>query len=263
MLSKLPRVEHSPGSPYVPAVPPVPYSPARTVCGPEQRDSWTEYECSNSKVYFESNSSIGIPWGATVVRFGEDDGGPYAIIQVCRTVTKYGPPKPPVCVDYPEQPAVPGTPARPAVPPSTRVTPLFGWDAGANSETIIEGPSRLWFEQPAVIGAVIGYTTDRAAVPAVDRYAHAFYFYQTNSGQPRFALREFSRVFAADTPYAPGDAFEIKVAGGRADYLHNGELFRRSSTRLAGELSIGTTLYASGDEVPSSTSAASEIGEQQ
>lgn len=252
MLTKLPLTEYIPGTPGSPGVPAVPAVPAHTVCGPEPRESWTEYVCDYIKQYMETNTGVQIPWGASLVSTGEDEGGLYVIYSLCRTVVKYGPPGDVVCVDYPEQPGSPAVPAIPPVPPQTKVTNLYGWDAGANSKTVIDGPCRVRFTQPVVVGCVLGLTTDRAAVPAVGRYAHAFYFYQTSSGAPRFALREFDRVFQSDNTYAPDDTFEIRFAGGRAEYFHNDVSIRRSRSAATGELSVGTTLYASGDRAPGS-----------
>lgn len=150
-----------------------------------------------------------------------------------------------VCVDHPEQPAVSGMPAEPA---RWDVQAIRAWDSGANSISELDGDVRLSFTQQRVVGAVVGLVSDRIPVTSVDRYQHAFYFFQTAGGQPRYQVREGNRRVGPVREYVAGDQFEIQRAAERARYLHNG-LHVHESAAIGGGVSVGCALFATGDGV--------------
>ena len=55
------------------------------------------------------------------------------------------------CITTPEQPYVPGIPSRAVV------TPVYGWDAGANSLQQYPGDARIRFTMEPAIGVVLGF----------------------------------------------------------------------------------------------------------
>ena len=226
MLTKLANIE------YVPAVPEVPPRPAYTQCvggpGPGHWETVCDEVCAPVGEDPYSGGTIYHCWPV-----------------FCRSewvVT--GPPTPVVCTDYPEQPHVPGVPSR------VEVTPYMEWNAGANSIAELDGDVRVAFTQGRVVGCLVGFTDDRAVVANVDRYSHAFYFFQTAGGQPRFRVREGAGNVLGEVPYVAGDMFEIRRVGGQVQYLHNGTRIRRSPAASVGALSVGTALYATGDAAP-------------
>lgn len=150
----------------------------------------------------------------------------------------------PACVTYPPVEAVPAVPAR------TQLTPLLGWDGGANSVVSQTDNCVATWTMDLVVGVYMGLTTALDTL-APSRYTHAFYFHQT-AGRAVFRVRESAVDKTGDAFYTPGDEFRIRRMGGKVEYFHNGAVVYASETPSAGEVYLGTSLYASGDAVPSS-----------
>lgn len=137
-----------------------------------------------------------------------------------------------------------------AVPARIEVTPVFGWEAGANSVDMLDGDVRVASDMDMVIGAIWGFTQDREGNPAKERITHGFYFSQSNN-QPRYQVMESGRALTQPAAYAAlSDLFEVRRIGSAVTYLVNNVRVFSSRAPLVGELSVGSALYASGDGVP-------------
>lgn len=168
----------------------------------------------------------------------------YTCQGTCRSVfVRTGPPAPMTCVNLPAHPAVA------PVPPRMEVRPIRDWNAGANSEDQLDGDVRLRFTQGKVVGVICGLTQDRSDVANIDRYGYAFYFFQTDSGEPRYRIREGAAMVTPDAPYVVGDEFEIRRVAGVVEYAREGVRLRRASALNSGVLSAGAALFATGDAI--------------
>lgn len=253
MLTKLPRYTYIPGTPGVPAVP---HRPAYRECHQVQ-DGHYETQSKEAQTLVPAGTGLAvavqmglIPAGATILDVDDASVPGWLVVTYTLTAAAWVPEGPArtICTDYPERPAVPGTPP---VPARNEAKQVRAWDAGANSVDELADSVRLAFTQARVVGAVIGLTADRRDVASIDRYMHAFYFFQTGSGQPRYQVREGERLVGQPRTYAAGDHFEIQRAAGRARYLHEG-LRVHESAAVSGSVSVGSALFATGDTAPGS-----------
>lgn len=242
---------------FIPAVigsPEIPARPEYTVCQPPAGGSW-QTVCE--RIEIPRNGGIVIPPGGRVVTVYDPTGaidpltGQVKVIdvyiEVCASQWVPAPAGDPVCTTYPAQPYVPEVPDRPA---RWEISPVVGWDAGANSVITHDADCELKWTMNRVVGAYVGLTEAREEVPAYDRLTHAFYFHQ-RSGVPYFRITELGQARSHDTQYAPGDEFAVRRVGTFVTYWHNGTKVQDSPRPSTGEVSAGCALYASGDALPS------------
>lgn len=239
MLTKVFRREFIPGTTGSPGV------EGGWVCHtPGGGGQWV-HECESRQHVLKANTGIEIPPGATVTYHVNDDGDVVATITTCYSKWVPNPDAPdPVCVYV--EPVAPV----PSVPPRWEVSPIVGWDAGANSVQVIEGDCELAWTMEMVVGAYVGLTEDREAVPAPERIAHGFMFHQ-RAGVPYFRVVEYGEARSNDMPYSPGDEFVVRRARDVVSYLHDGDVIHSSIAHFDGPASAACSLYASGDVVPS------------
>lgn len=238
MLTKVFRREFIPGTPGSPGV------EGGWVCHtPGGGGQWV-YECESRQHVLKANTGIEIPPGATVTYHVNDDGDVVATITTCYSKWVPNPDAPdPVCVYV--EPVAPV----PSVPPRWEVSPIVGWDAGANSVQVIEGDCEAKWTMGMVVGAHIGLTDDREDVTSPERLSHAFYFHQ-RAGVPQFRVVESGSARSNDRPYTSGDEFAIRRARGVVSYWYNGEKLQDSFETSEGEVSVGCAIYMSGDVLP-------------
>jgi hypothetical protein len=244
-----------PGSPEVPG------RPETTVCYDPPQGEWVQ---KVSTVYFDPSEStrmqlpgsVSGPFGPVVLT--ADYYNPYtgttyragtSAMYVLVTYSEWVPfdnPGDPICTTYP---AVEYQPAVPAVPARWETRPNIGWDAGANSVQVIEGDCELAWTMEMVVGAYVGLTEEREAVPDPERIAHGFMFHQ-RAGVPYFRVVEYGEARSNDVRYYPGDEFVVRRARDTVSYLHAGDVIHSSTAHFDGPASAACSLYASGDVVP-------------
>lgn len=147
------------------------------------------------------------------------------------------------CIIIPEQPFIARVPSR------VDEVPQFAWNGGANSIAELEGNVRAAFSMGLVIGVVIGLTQDLSNIANRARVSHGFYFHCSAAGSPLFQVIESGVLVTPALPYVNGDGFEIQRIGSAVAYFHEGELSYRSLEPLSGSVSVGTSMYATGDQV--------------
>lgn len=243
MLTKRPEQQYVPGRAAVPA------RPAQTICTPAPSTPASGTWLVKCEV-----ASVFIGWDNGPATFDNPGPFPKPVFltgqPVCRSVWLPNPVSPqpapqPVCVTYPAVEAVAGIPGR------IDVVPVRAWDAGANSEQVLDGDVRVAFTIGQVLGAVIGFTQDRESAGSADRMSHAFAFTTDAAARPVAQVREGARVVTAAVPYdIESTEFEIRRTGGTVRYLRDGVVIYTSRAKSAGELSVACAVYGSGDVLP-------------
>lgn len=238
MLTKQPTVT------FVPGVAGQAASPAYTWCTPRETSGAWEYTCYNMDVP-ESGGFAIPPGGVLVTVVNEDDEVVDVYIRVCVSewVPDGGVITEPVCTFVPAKPFIQ------TVAPRLDVTPNYGWNAGANSIDELDDDVKLSFTMDGAVGVVVGLTNTRGDVTDYTRMTHALYFHMTPTGQLLFDVMEEGLVVGSSTPYVRGDAFEIRRAGGQVTYWYDGSVVRTSRKTSSGVVLVGSTLYASGDQI--------------
>lgn len=245
--------------PGIPGSPAVPARPAYTVCTNPPNGEWV-WQCSTYYIPYQQGQgfSAKVPPGAIVTLVtlspplpaGVPAAGVWWRVFFCQSVWVPLPKPPaPVCTTYPAQPFVP---AVPHVPARVDVNPIIGWNAGANSVVAHDGDCEAKWTMGTVVGAYIGLTDERDEVPGVDRLTHALYFYQ-RTGHPCYRVVESGQARSTEFAYAPGDEFAIRRVREVVSYWRNDEKLQDSLTASIGEVSVGCSLYVSGDAVPDSS----------
>lgn len=147
------------------------------------------------------------------------------------------------CINCPEIPFVPAT------PPHVEFSTLAGWNAGANSLSILGGDVHTIYQITSATGGVVcgfKYTRERNTIPELINYG--FYFQQV-AGLLFASVVELghTKVPAAEVD---NDAhFEIRRVGDQVLYLVDGMLLYRSQTPSVGALLVNACLYISGDSI--------------
>lgn len=145
--------------------------------------------------------------------------------------------------------ACPQIPFQAGKPGGTVVSPVIGWNGGANSIDQLDG--NVFTEFTMALGtsaAVIGFKETREAQDNPSLIEYGFYFSHlggADSVQPmeRGALKGTARARAAD------DTFRIARSGSVIVYLINGKPIYFSTVASHGALIVNACLYSSGDTV--------------
>lgn len=145
---------------------------------------------------------------------------------------------------------IPADPGQPYIPARVEQTPQAAWDAGANSEIELEGDVSLRFNMRRATGVVIGLTNDRENVTDRSRITHGFYFTSTANGRWQAQVMEAAKVVTSVRAYDEETLFEVRRVAGAVTYWIDAELVHSSRTPSAGQVSVGTALYATGDTAP-------------
>lgn len=146
-----------------------------------------------------------------------------------------------------------GFPGRGAVvgtPPVERVDRHVGWNAGANSASILDGDVRTAFQVEVASAGAVGLVARRPDVTQFDSIDFAFYFdVDPTSGDRRYAVMESGLVVWPATPYSVDDEFEVKRIGGAVLYLVNATEVYRSNQLSYGPIRVGAALFSAEDRV--------------
>lgn len=126
-------------------------------------------------------------------------------------------------------------------------TAAYGWDSGAVSDDELDGNVHVVFTMEMVFGVVCGLTPDRTGV-GFARITKGFYFH--NDGSPKFNIMENGIIISGAVIYTPGDEFEIIREFGIVRYYQNSTLLFESGSTSTGLISVGASLYLSGDSIP-------------
>lgn len=148
------------------------------------------------------------------------------------------------CITYPELPYIAPTPARLVYHND------FSWNAGANSVDQLDGDVVCAFSMGRVVGVVVGFTQDREGVEDFARMSHAFSFSQSEAGEMQVRVMEAGKIRSAPMTYNDTTAFELRRINGAVSYCMDGAAVYVSRVVSSGTLSVGTSLYATGDEAP-------------
>lgn len=128
--------------------------------------------------------------------------------------------------------------------------PIIGWNAGANSASMLDGSVHTVFTMSGqAAGVVVGFKGTRRFQTAPSTIEHGLQF-MTVDGRPTYRVVERGAQKTQPAQYADGDVFEIRRVFGDVTYYRNSNLLRTSTTRSFGPLVVNACLYASGDRVP-------------
>jgi hypothetical protein len=229
---------------FIPGSPEIPYRAAVTHCGPTPAPGYWQMVCDG--IWLPNGYQC--PYNGANVPGHDHSKDPirYVFVQtVCRSeFVQTGPVGPVVCTTYPEQQFVA------AVPPHVETYQHLGWNAGANSIEEQAGDFIMRDTMGQVVGVTWGIAETRDDVEDPNRLTHAFLFGQTTAGNPRFAIVESGSTVVPYQPYSLDDEFSIRRVAGVVTYLHGDQVIYRSTTRSTGTVMVGSSIYASGDQIP-------------
>lgn len=147
----------------------------------------------------------------------------------------------PVCHEVPAQEFVPGT------LPHYVTTPVFAWNAGANSITIVEEDAQLTFTMGLeIVGAVLGLAPATETLDSTDRnrITHGFFF-----NLDGVQIFEAGELRGQRFQYTDTTVFKVTRAGGTVAYYVDDTRLLISRVPSTGALVAATSLYATGDKV--------------
>ncbi len=145
---------------------------------------------------------------------------------------------------------IPADPGQPYIPSRVEQVPQAAWDAGANSEIELEGDVSLRFNMRRATGVVLGLTNDRENVTDRARITHGFFFTSTANGGMQAQVIESARTRTSTRTYNEETLFEVRRVEGQVTYWVDGVLAYASRVPSAGQVSVGSVLYATGDVAP-------------
>jgi hypothetical protein len=144
-------------------------------------------------------------------------------------------------------PELPEVPARAA---STTTDAQLGWNAGANSKTLLPGDVHVIFSFAAPpAGAIIGFKTGRQLPAEPALILHGLYV-SSVADNVFVAVFESGRQIGSPVAYTLGNPLEIRRTGKSITYWNNGTLLRTSEAKTAAPVLVNSCLYAAGDTVP-------------
>lgn len=144
---------------------------------------------------------------------------------------------------------LPYVPAVEASPAHWEASPRIGWDAGAQSTESQEGDCELEFSLDRVTAVYIGLSPATDDSVSIERFHYAFYLYQANY-VPTFVAVVDGAVATAPAPYTDATVFKIRRVGATVAFLVDDLRVHTEYNAYVGGLYAGTSVYASGDEVP-------------
>lgn len=154
---------------------------------------------------------------------------------------------------------VPADPGVPTIPSRTVADPTYAWDSGANSTKTLEGDVYTEFSgAEAILGGVVGFTTEPDRVPDPTRIAHGWYMHEGVA-----QVYESGKLLTPPEAYAADTVFRIQRSRGQVTYLLDGDIYRTSPDTLSGVVSVGASLFGEGDFLfePQDTPAPPDGGE--
>jgi hypothetical protein len=146
----------------------------------------------------------------------------------------------------------PAIPAVPAIPPREVNDTNLGWNAGANSDAMLDGSLHVTVAMPQpVVGAIVGLKSHRDGVGVPAQIDHGFYFFREASVDCyRIVERGDSSILSTQTRAGGfGETFEIRRSGETVYYLVDGVLLHTSRLRSTGAAVASSCLYASTDTI--------------
>ncbi|MGH8078972.1 MAG: hypothetical protein ACREP7_00265 [Lysobacter sp.] len=144
----------------------------------------------------------------------------------------------------------PGRGSIPSTPDTELVDRHVGWNAGANSASVLDGDVRTAFQVEIASAGVVGLVSHRADVTRFDNVEFGFYFdTDPANGLRRYALMETGRLVSAPLTYVPDDEFEVRRLAGGISYRVNGIEIYRSPQLSYGPIRVGSALYSAEDRV--------------
>lgn len=147
------------------------------------------------------------------------------------------------CYRYP---AVPPTPASPAYFADDTTE---GWDAGAHSETQLDGDVRLTFDVNESIAVVCGLTpAGTAPGVAPERATHGFYVTRVR-GVLSLHVWESGRIMLGPAPVGVGAVLDVIRRGTSVVYRVNGSVVYTSRVPSSGTVKVAASLYGPEDTV--------------
>lgn len=144
----------------------------------------------------------------------------------------------------------PGRSAIAGIPPVEVVDRHAGWNAGANSESVLDGDVRTAFQVQIASAGAVGLVARRADVTRFDNIEFAFYFdVDSGTGERRYAVMESGLVVWPPQPYGVEDEFEVKRVGGAVLYRVNDAEVYRSNRLSFGPIRVGAALFSAEDRI--------------
>lgn len=135
------------------------------------------------------------------------------------------------------------------VPATLKTEPVVGWNAGANSITMLDGDLHMVLTMPkGIIGALVGLKGSRSRQTLPSLIEHGWYFQSAGGADVvqvvEGGVPQTSLVTRLDT-----DSFEIRRRGADVEYLKNGSIVHKSMVPSLGPKIVNSCLYASGDHI--------------
>lgn len=144
---------------------------------------------------------------------------------------------------------IPGTPGRPGRKSRIEIQPNLGWNSGARSVAMIDGPCRLAFTMPKVTGAACGLATARRGTnPAGIDFALQF---ETSGAGAVFRAIESGRPVSEWASYVRDSTlFTIdRLWNGRLVAKADGVTVAQSAAIIDSPLVTVGCLYAATDQI--------------
>ena len=139
-------------------------------------------------------------------------------------------------------------------PPRIEHNPVLGWNASANSVSVLNGNVRLTWRQPdPPTDAVLGLrASTQRGIGDTNPYGVLHGFRLLAAGAGHFAaVWDRGNEVSARIPYTLDDVFEVSRVGGAVVYRINGREVHRSTAATTAALIATGCLYRSGDALPS------------
>lgn len=144
-------------------------------------------------------------------------------------------------------PQVIGSPGRPA---TTTSSPAYGWNAGANSQAVLDGDVSVTDTiDSAPVDLFVGLKASRKHVGAPATLTHALRFTSVGAGVV-YEVWEQGRKMRAAATYTLGNTWEIRRVNGVVTTFVNGLAVYESASPSHGPVLVSACLYSAGDAIP-------------
>ncbi|MES2347024.1 MAG: hypothetical protein V4641_05570 [Pseudomonadota bacterium] len=141
--------------------------------------------------------------------------------------------------------------AQPFIPDRTELRAILGWNAGANSITMLDGGLHAVFDMPlGEIGVIIGLKGSRMKPAVPSLIEHGWFFQKVGSVDLVQPIEQGVPIGAPISGRTGTTVFEVRRVKGQITYRMDGTLVYTSSRPSVGAKVVNCCLYASGDSAP-------------
>lgn len=144
----------------------------------------------------------------------------------------------------------PALPAVTAVPARVVSSPNYGWNAGANSVSLLDGNVSVTDTiDLAPVDIFVGLKSTREVVGAPMLLGYALRFYSAGTSV-LYEVWEAGKKVRNAVAYTLGTSWEIRRVNGVVSYYVNSVLLHESTVPSRGPVLVSSCLYAATDQIP-------------